>query len=162
MSFPCVQDVNQALDVGLKALEHWRSVMHDQWNVVGLMGGLGLGVDGMPYATSHYGYFMSSWHMVMALSGQKANVSDESLTFNPKLDPPFVLPVVLPGVWGYLQNSPYQTATDLKVSHTLALHFGFLELSHLSVGDCAHPDKSIKIVAPQVISWNCTYPNSNI
>ncbi|XP_019862650.1 PREDICTED: uncharacterized protein LOC109591341 [Amphimedon queenslandica] len=155
------EDVNQALQVGIKAMEHWRSVIHDEWNVVGIMGGLGYGADGMPYITSHYGYFMSSWHMVMALSGQKANMSEKSLTFDPKLDsltdPPFVLPVLLPGVWGYLQNSRYQVGTDSKVSYSLVLHFGSLELSHLSVADCIHPDSSINIVTQQATSWSCSY-----
>ena len=114
----------------------------------------------MPYITSHYGYFMSSWHMVMALSGQKANVSEKSLTFNPKLDPPFVLPVVLPGVWGYLQNNQYRTATELKLSYSLVLNFGSLELSTLSVADCAHPDNSIGIEMNGLTSWNCSYPNN--
>ena len=160
------EDVNQALEVGVKAIEHWRSVVHDQWNVVGVMGGLGYGADGLPYITSHYGYFMSSWHMVMAMSGQKANVTEKSLTFDPKIDPrndpPFVLPVVLPGVWGYLQNNRYRTVTELTVSYSLVLHFGSLELARLSVTGCAHPDSSIKIVTDMPVSWNCSYPNSQL
>ena len=166
MFYLSLQDVNQALEVGPKAIEHWRSVVHDQWNVAGVMGGLGYGADGLPYVTSHYGYFMSSWHMVMALSGQKANVSEKSLTFDPKFDwqkdPPFSLPVVLPGVWGYLQNTQYRTATDLKVSYSLVLHFGSLKLDHLSVADCVHPDNSIDIMAYEITSWNCSYPANNI
>jgi non-lysosomal glucosylceramidase len=156
-----MQDVNHALEVGLKAIEHWHSVIHDQWNVVGVIGGLGYGVDGLPYITSHYGYFMSSWHLVMALSGQKADMSEKSLTFTPKFDPqndsPFLLPVVLPGVWGYLQSNQ---ATDLKVSYSLMLHFGSLELTHLSVGDCAHPDNFISIKTYEFISWSCSYSNN--
>ena len=162
-SLHCMQDVNQALEVGLKALKQWRSVLHDQWNVAGILGGLGYGADGLPYITSHYGYFMSSWHMVMALSGQKANVSEKSLTFDPKLDPEkdpsFVLPVLLPGVWGYLQNSHNRTATGLTVSYSLVLHFGSLDLSRLAVADCAHPDASINIVTHEPTSWSCSYPN---
>ena len=34
------------------------------------MGGLGYGAEGMPYISSHYGYYMSSWHLLFALSGQ--------------------------------------------------------------------------------------------
>ena len=150
------------MKVGLKAIDYWRSVVHDQWNVVGIIGGLGYGADGMPYITSHFGYFMSSWHMVMALSGQKANVTEKSLTFNPRFDPhkdpPFVLPVLLPGVWGYLQNNPYRTATDLTVSYTLVLHFGSLDLTHLAVADCAYPGNAIKIMTNELTSWNCSYP----
>ena len=158
------QNVHQALEVGVKAIEHWRSVVHDQWNVVGIMGGLNYGVDGLPYITGHYGYFMSSWHMVMALSGQKANMTEKSLTFNPAFDPqkdiPFVLPVLLPGVWGYLQSSQHQTATgsEVAVYYSLALHFGSLQLSHLSVADCVHPNKTINIGIDQLASWNCSYP----
>ena len=162
LSLHCVQDVNQALEVGLKAIEHWRSVIHDQWNVVGVMGGLGYGADGLPYITSHYGYFMSSWHLVMAMSGQKADVSEKSLTFDPKFDPqkdpPFTLPVVLPGVWGYLQSSPYLTATNLTVAYSLVLHFGSLELTHLSVANCAHSDKFINIgTYNKLATWSCFY-----
>ena len=153
-----MQDVKQALEVGLKTIERYRSVIHDVWNVAGVTGGLGYDANGMPFTTSHYGYFMSSWHMVMALSGQKANVSEKSLTFSPKIDPPFILPVVLPGVWGYLQNNQYRTATEVKVSYSLVLNFGSLDLSSLSVADCAHPDTVIGIETSKLTSWNCSYP----
>ena len=79
-----------ALDVALKAYGRWSSVFHDIWNVPGILGGIGYGADGQSFITSHYGYYMSSWHLVMGLSGQHANVTEKSLTFTPRLDPPYM------------------------------------------------------------------------
>ena len=98
-----LQETSKALEVIGKPFEQWYSVLHDQWKVAGILGGITYGADGLPFITSHYGYFMSSWHIVMALSGQIANMTEKSLTFAPRLDPPYSLPVFLPAVWGHLQ-----------------------------------------------------------
>ncbi len=142
------------MEVGLKAIEHWRSVVHDQWNVVGIMGGLGYGLDGMPYITSHYGYYMSSWHIIMALSGQKANMTKHSLTFEPKLHPPFILPVILPGVWGYLQAS-IAGKNMTQVYYSLGLHFGSLELEYLAVHECVKTHSTKFIDFSTIPVWTC-------
>ncbi|CAD5124032.1 DgyrCDS12336 [Dimorphilus gyrociliatus] len=92
----------EALLVAKKSLDRWRSVLNDQWNVAGIMGGLGYGAEGQPYITSHYGYFMSSWHLIFALSRQQTDLtpSKSFLRFDPSVNSPYTLPFLLPGSIG--------------------------------------------------------------
>ena len=129
-------------------------MFHDQWNVPGIIGGIGYGADGQSYVTSHYGYYMSSWHVVMGLSGQRGNVTEKSLTFTPRLDPPYILPVILPAVWGYLQADINRS--DASVSYTVGLEFGSLELSYLAVVECKYPTSSITVKPSGFVTWSCS------
>ena len=139
-----------ALDVALKAYGRWSSVFHDIWNVPGILGGIGYGADGQSFITSHYGYYMSSWHLVMGLSGQRANVPEKSLTFTPRLDPPYSLPVILSAVWGSLQADVNNV--NASISYTLSLEFGSLELSYLAVLGCKYPT-TVKLSSS--VTWQC-------
>ena len=132
-------------------------MFHDEWNVPGVLGGIGYTVDGsrvdgQTYFTSHYGFYMSSWHLVMGLSGQLANVTEKSLTFAPRLDPPYSLPVILPAVWGYLQAD---IINSVSVSYTVGLEFGRLELSHLAVLGCKYPTLPATLKPSGSITWLC-------
>ena len=129
-------------------------MFHDQWNVPGIIGGIGYGSDGQSYVTSHYGFYMSSWHVVMGLSGQRANVTEKSLTFAPRLDPPYILPVILPAVWGYLQADINRG--NASVSYTVGLEFGSLELSYLDVVGCKYPTSSITVKPSGSVTWSCS------
>ena len=44
--------------------------MNDQWNIAG-----GKFSNGYPAITSHYGYHMTVWHVLLALNGQDADLS---------------------------------------------------------------------------------------
>ena len=141
----------------MKAYGRWSSVFHDEWNVPGVLGGIGYTVDGsrvdgQTYFTSHYGFYMSSWHLVMGLSGQLANVTEKSLTFAPRLDPPYSLPVILPAVWGHLQADIINNAS---VSYTVGLEFGHLELSHLAVLGCKYPTLPATLISSHSLTWHC-------
>ena len=76
--------------------------INDQWNTAGVKFN-----DGNPSVTSHYGYHMTSWHLLFGLSGQLADFSDEhnaSLTFAPPaMDCGFSYPVLLPGAVGSIR-----------------------------------------------------------
>ena len=76
--------------------------INDQWNTAGVKFN-----DGNPSVTSHYGYHMTSWHLLLGLSGQLADFSDEhnaSLTFAPPaMDCGFSYPVLLPGAVGSIR-----------------------------------------------------------
>ena len=82
-----------------KTLRWWRDDMKDMWNVVAVAGGVGNPAQppGSPQANSHYGYHMTMWHTVGALSGQLFDAPAGNLTFAPRLAPPYTLPVLLPG-----------------------------------------------------------------
>ena len=126
-------------------------MFHDEWNVPGIVGGIGYGANGQSYITSHYGFYMSSWHLVMGLSGQIANVTEKSLTFAPRLDPPYSLPVILPGVWGNLQADIDNTS----VSYTVVFEFGSFDLFHLDVLGCKYPTLPTTLKPSVSITWQC-------
>ena len=86
----------------------------------------------------------------MGLSGQRANVTEKSLTFTPKLDPPYSLPVILPAVWGYLQADVNNV--NASIVYTLSLEFGSLELSNLAVLGCKYPT-AMKVSSSA--TWQC-------
>ena len=90
----------------------WRSSLNDLWNVVALHGGLGYGLEGIPLANSHYGYYMVAWHTLFALSGQRYRAPSKSLTFWPKLPPPYELPVLIPRTVATLSARPISVAPD--------------------------------------------------
>ena len=150
---PQLQKTSKALQVIAKPFQQWHFVLHDQWNVAGILGGTTYGADGLPFITSHYGYYMTSWHIVMALSGQIANVTERSLTFAPRLDPPYTLPVLLPAVWGYLRAD----FIGSYVQYTVGLEFGSLELTNLAVLDCKFPHSLFTPNSTTPASWLCSY-----
>ena len=139
-----------------KTFDKWRSHLNDMWNVAGILTG-NMYADSLPYITSHYGYFMSSWHLVMALSGQKANMTEMSISFEPKVDhPSYVLPVILPGVWGYLQTDLVEFAGVTRTYHTLALTFGSVELKTVAVGNCSNATVTPFVVSvDKPLQWYC-------
>ncbi len=128
------QDVKHAVSVANKSLNRWRSELNDIWNIPAIAGGLGYGAEGQPWGNSHYGYFMSSWHILFALSGQQANIPQGILTFNPKnTTSTWSYPVLLPGILGSISQSQ---------SHlSLTIHVGELTLTKLAVrgNDCGGP-----------------------
>ncbi len=134
------QDVSHALSVANKSLNRWRTELNDIWNIPAIAGGLGYGADGQPWASSHYGYFMSSWHILFALSGQQADIPKGILTFNPvnKATPFWKYPVLLPGVLGTIEQTH---VTQGRSQLTLAIHVGELTLNKLAVHnkDCDGP-----------------------
>ena len=139
-----------ALPVAQVALGRWREEpLNDLWNVAGVMGGLGYGAEGMPYITSHYGYYMSSWHLVFALSGQFFDAPSGSLAFAPKVTPPFSLPVLIP-------RTVASIAATADGSFTLRVRAGEpLRLSAVRVGEVAAPASVVPAVLDpgQSITW---------
>jgi len=90
----------------------------------------------------------------MALSGQNANMTEKSLTFAPRLDPPYSLPVFLPAVWGYLQAG-VSTSSNSGVPYTVSLEFGSLELTQLAVLDCKFPHSPFTLSSSTPATWLC-------
>jgi len=73
--------------------------------------------------------FMSCWHLVFALSGQKADIPRGILSFNPKIPAPSVFPVLLPGVVGKIETRLGQ--------FNLTISFGRVDVQVLKVGGVA-------------------------
>ena len=94
-----------ALNRARKSLDHWRSTLNDQWNIHGLVASNGYGLDGLPWATSHYSFHLVLWHIPLALSGQRYFAHNASLTFWPKYPIPFNLPFFTPKAMGTIQGA---------------------------------------------------------
>jgi len=95
--------IDAALNISQGSVSSYAEVMNDQWNIAG-----GKFSDGYPSITSHYGYHMTVWHVLLALNGQDADLSDlevngtATLSFNPKIAcsaTGFEMPFLLPGVF---------------------------------------------------------------
>jgi len=92
-------DVEYAMQIMAKTLRWWREGLKDMWNVVAVGGGVGNAAQpaGSPQANSHYGYHMTMWHTLGALTGQFYDAPAGTLSFVPRTAPPYTLPVLLPG-----------------------------------------------------------------
>ena len=113
------QDIGHAINVANKTLDWWREVVNDLWNIPAAAGGIGYGLEGQPYISSHYGYFMSSWHIIFALSGQKADLPGGTLVFDsPDPSETWSYPVLLPGVVGTVsqtQNRGVELVLEISI-----------------------------------------------
>ncbi len=135
--------------------------MNDLWNIAGVSGGIGYGVEGQPWITSHYGYFMSSWHLVFALTGQQANIPAGTLSFNPAdqsvRTKSWSYPVLLPGILGIISHdiSNVRSLSIDKSQYKLEILFGEITIEkRLSVMDVDYPGKyPLTIKRGQSISW---------
>merc|ERR1712196_449065 len=125
------------------SLQNWRYSLKDLWNIAG-------NADqetGLPYITSHYGFFMVAWHIPLALSGQQADLPRGRLTFDPRVEAPYSLPVLLPGVVGLFSSSQDGT-------FALEIRVGELQLVRLAVGRCEY--KGPTIMEPgRRVQWSC-------
>merc|ERR1711998_131027 len=111
-----------ALEQPKKSLTNWRDGLKDLWNVAGIADQS----SGLPSITSHYGYFMTAWHLPLAISGQQADLPKGTLAFTPKIASPYSLPLLLPGVSGLLRSPK-------DLSYEVELTVGSLELASLEV-----------------------------
>eukprot|EP00927_Polykrikos_kofoidii_P071217 TRINITY_DN67517_c0_g1_i1.p1 TRINITY_DN67517_c0_g1~~TRINITY_DN67517_c0_g1_i1.p1 ORF type:complete len:1064 (+),score=165.60 TRINITY_DN67517_c0_g1_i1:141-3332(+) len=135
--------VNGALEQPAKSLKNWRDTLKDLWNVAGIADQN----SGLPSITSHYGYYMSAWHLPLAISGQQADLPKGTLSFKPKVPSPYALPLLLPGVIGLIRS-----ARDLHFE--VELTAGSLQLSSLRVGNCAYSGAAT-FVKGETVAWNC-------
>ena len=86
-----------------KSLDHYRSTLKDQWNFHGITSSEHYGLDGLPWATSHYTLHLVLWHLPLALSGQLYYAPNGSLAFTPKFDVPYWLPFYTPAALGNIE-----------------------------------------------------------
>jgi len=124
-------DVDYAMEIMGKTLRWWREGIKDMWNIVAVGGGVGNPGQpaGSPQANSHYGYHMTMWHTVGALTGQFYDAPHGNLSFAPRLSPPYTLPVLLPGSVLTLSQQRAQGPYTLRFEGGVPL----MQLSRLSV-----------------------------
>lgn len=119
--------------------------VHDQWNVAGIAT-----AGGLPSITSHYGYAFTSWHVMLALTGQDAHLPAGRLVFSPKSDEPltqFKFPVLLPGVFGTLELADGKYTIQLVVG-------GPVSITHLEASGCTHVG-AVTLSTNVPVTWSC-------
>jgi hypothetical protein len=141
-------DITAALAPTARQLQHYRDGLRDVWNIVGITapGDWPGDMAGMPYVTSHYGFVMTDYYLLPALSGQHTDLPRGLLTFAPLYTCPFEVSVLLARVTGTLRcaNSKY----------TLTVHFGELTLpaGGLAVNGRAY-GSAVHLTAGQAVTW---------
>jgi hypothetical protein len=99
-------------------------------------------------ACSHYGFFLTNYWLLGALSGQQTDLGSGVLSFAPLYACPFEVPLLLAGRTGTVScaaaGGPY----------TVALAFGTLELpaGGLSVNGRAYAS-AVSLAAGESVSW---------
>ena len=97
----------------------------DVWKTCGVLKGNETEEGGMCSLTTHYGYYMTIWHTMLAMTGQTADLyNTHTVDFQPVLTPPFRLPFMLPSVTGVVSSVVNQ---DNTVTASLCLTDGVLE-----------------------------------
>jgi non-lysosomal glucosylceramidase len=142
-------DPDSALIQSEKGLNHVRQTLNDQWNVHGLYASDGYGIGGKPWVTSHYGFHMVLWHLPFAISGQYTDLAKGILSFSPKLRSPFILPVLIPNVFGSISSTPLLNGQS---TYTFTLTVGKLSLNVLAV-DSVRYSGSVNVTAGQSVQW---------
>ena len=134
-----------ALEVASMPYIHHNYKNHDQWNTPGILYGEDGNFPGQPIMSSHYGWYITIWHTLLATSGQLADLPRGLLTFMPAISPPLVLPFFLPGVVG-------QIGWSVQDSFNLTVHLGHLRVRRLSINGHNAPE-NVSLGAGEAIHW---------
>eukprot|EP01059_Diplonema_ambulator_P001585 TRINITY_DN11354_c0_g1_i1.p1 TRINITY_DN11354_c0_g1~~TRINITY_DN11354_c0_g1_i1.p1 ORF type:complete len:975 (+),score=272.70 TRINITY_DN11354_c0_g1_i1:44-2968(+) len=104
--------VEEALEVASRPYRRLTEDINDVWNACGVMRGNYTIFPGSNYLTAHYGYYMTIWHTMLAMSGQVIDVHNGTFAFSPVVSgpapaqqQPFSLPVMLPNVVGLVNGT---------------------------------------------------------
>jgi len=142
--------VTAALDPAFRQLDNWRSRLRNLWNLAGLTTATDAAdpdASALPYCTAHYGFALTAYWLLPALSGQRTDLPGGTLSFTPALACPMRLPAMLAGATGTI-------ACDAAGTYTLALAFGALSLppGGLSAGGraCAN---AVSLGPGDSVSW---------
>jgi hypothetical protein len=105
-------------------------------------------MNGMPWVTAHYGFTMVDFYLFTALTGQRTNIPQGRLSFDPVYACPYTLPVLLQGVEGTL------SCAGGGGQYTLTVLFGALSLpaGGLSAAGTVC-DQAVNLGEGQSVSW---------
>ena len=145
-------DPQKALLQAEKAIEHVRSDLNDQWNFHGLYSGAGYGLDGLPWATSHYAFHMVLWHIPFAISGQFFSAPNATLLFDPKLLCPYKVPFYTSFATGTLQCTFVQRNKQKRMKFEIVSTSGDLSLQHLEVSGIPYP-RAVRLKEGKLVTW---------
>ena len=146
-----VSEASSALAAAQGVGTSYSQRVNDQWNTAGIKFN-----DGNPSITSHYGYHMTSWHLIFALSGQQPDFSDPAnatLTFRPAITDrtgcAFSYPVLLPGAVGTISC----TQRYYTLVFTVAPKAPWRTVSSLAVGNAVYPLLPVDLIAAAPLVW---------
>ena len=148
---PTAAAIAAALDPVERVAENYRSRLSDLWNLHGLTTGENAGDSeneaGQPFITSHYGFFLTNFYLISALSGQVTDLIGRQLSFAPLYACPFNVPMLLAGRTGTV-------SCDAEGVFTVALAFGSLQLpaGGLSVNGRAYP-RAVSLEGGEAVTW---------
>lgn len=113
-----------ALEQASKSLNNYRSTLRDEWNIHGLTSSEHYGLDGLPWATSHYTFHLVLWHLPLALSGQQYYAPNGSLIFAPKYEVPYWLPFYIPTCMGNIEAREEKTGDSIEILYKFKVSSG--------------------------------------
>ena len=147
---PAGGNVTAALEPTRWELENYRERLKSMWDLTGLSTTGDWGEDGdngQPLCTSHYGFMLTDYYLVYALSGQQTDLGSGRLAFAPLFACPFEVPLLLAGRTGTV-------ACDAGGTFTVALAFGELQLpaGGLSVNGEVYAG-AVVLAAGESVSW---------
>jgi hypothetical protein len=97
-------DAEAAMKVVSPYLDNTRVGLRNQWNWAGVqstettgVGNMAAEMAGQPFCTAHYWFHLTIWHLPAAISGLTYSAIDAEMSFAPALQPPYTLPVFVPG-----------------------------------------------------------------
>ena len=147
---PAGTNVTAALEPTRLELENYRTRLASMWDLTGLSTTSDWGddsVNGQPFCTSHYGFMLTDYYILYALSGQALDVPAGTLSFAPVYACPMSVPFGALGREGSL-------SCDASGKFTFALAFGDLALpaGGLSANGRVYPN-AVSLTGGQSVSW---------
>ena len=115
---------NLALHQASKSLDNYRTNLRDEWNFHGLTSSQNYGLDGLPWATSHYTFHLVAWHIPLALSGQFYYAPNGTLSFEPKYEAPYWLPFFTPFATGHIECLQVEREKTTEILYKLSVSSG--------------------------------------
>jgi hypothetical protein len=129
---PSGGNVTAALEPSRWILSNYRDRLKMMWDLTGLSTTDDWGTDdnnGQPFCTSHYGFMLTDYYLIYALSGQQTNIPAGSLSFAPLYSAPYTVPFAFMGTEGVLAVSAAGVKTLTVAFGSLALPAGGLSVS---------------------------------
>ena len=147
---PAGGNITAALEPTRWILSNYRDRLRSMWDLTGLSTTADWGSDdanGQPFCTSHYGFMLTDFYIVYALSGQQTNIPKGTLTFAPLYSAPYALP------WAFM-GSEGTLSADASGKVTFSVAFGSVSLpaGGLAVAGRAYAG-AVALGAGQSVTW---------
>lgn len=143
-----------ALEQASKSLNNYRSTLRDEWNIHGLTSSEHYGLDGLPWATSHYTFHLVLWHLPLALSGQQYYAPNGSLIFAPKYEVPYWLPFYIPTCMGNIEAREEKTGRSIEILYKFKVSSGSCTFNELSISEAKYGKTPITVNEGETIEWS--------